>query len=289
MNANRTFFYKLHTGTLLCLMLAVSSVTAFCVHPFVSVLAFLLGTLSFLCYGKVEEWRALCRFCLPIAVCILLFNVLFNRNGVTVLFYIGDTPVLLESFLFAFFSALSFCAVTFWFSFFCLFLDADRIFLFFGGISKNFALLFSLSMALVPKTLEKYAEIKAQANETEDKRKKLTNLVLHLSTLLSWVLEDSFETAVSMKARGALLKKKRKNKNKKISLGNLFLSVFSLIMLLAPFLFAPLKRSIYPIFHLKAYFENALLPYSLLMILYSLPLLFRGWEEIKWNCIKPKN
>ncbi len=289
MNANRTFFYKLHTGTLLCLMLAVSSVTAFCVHPFVSVLACVLGTLSFLCYGKAKEWRALCRFCLPIAVCILLFNVLFNRNGATVLFYIGDDPVLLESFLFAFFSALSFCAVTFWFSFFCLFLDADRIFLFFGGISKNFALLFSLSMALVPKTLAKYAEIKAQAKETEDKRKKLTNLVLHLATLLSWVLEDSFETAVSMKARGALLKKKRKTSKRNFSFWNTLLSVFSLMMLLAPFVFAPLKRSIYPIFQLDAYFQNAFLPYSLLMILYSLPLIFKGGEELKWKSIEQKN
>lgn len=288
MNANRTFLYKLHTGTLLCLMLAVSGVTAFCVHPIVSFLSFLLGTLSFLCYGLREEWRALCRFCLPISVCLILFNVLFNRNGVTVLFYLGDTPVLLESLLYALFAALSFCAVTFWFSFFCIFLDADRIFDFVSGFSKNLAILFSLSLALVPKTLRKYAEIRTENRHADCKKGKLAQMTLNLLALFAWVFEDSFETAISMKARGALLKKKRKRTIKKLSLQDGLVFVFSLMMLFSPFLFSPLKLQIYPIFRLSAYFEGASLCYVLLSLLYALPLLYKLWEVLRWKSIQQK-
>ncbi len=86
---------------------------------------------------------------------LVLFNLLFNRNGMTVLFYIGDAAVTLESVLYAVFSALHFTGAVLWFSFYCAFLDADRVYRLFAGTSRGLAVIFSLSMALVPWLLKK--------------------------------------------------------------------------------------------------------------------------------------
>src|SRR5699024_6595280 len=209
MKTDRSFFYRLRTATLLVLLLAVSLVTMLRVHPVVSVISMCSGALSLLLYGGRGELRALLRFCLPVGLLLILFNLVFNRNGVTVLFYIGDAAVTLESILYALFTAFAFCGAVLWFSFFCTFLDSDRVYRLFARFSKGLAVIFSLSLALVPKILEKYEEIKLQERAETDKKHRFTQNILQLSALFSWVLEDSFETAVSMKARGALLKEKR--------------------------------------------------------------------------------
>ena len=287
MDVQKTFFYKVHTSALLLVMLSVSGITAFCVHPFVSFLSYVLGTLSFLCYDKRKEWCALFRFTAPIGIFLILFNLIFNRNGATVFFYLGDACVTVESILYAVCAAFSFSAITLWFSFFCYFLDADRIFLWCSGISKNFAILFSLSMSLVPKTLKKYEEIKMTGKESENQKAKLRNWMLHMSALFSWVWEDSFETAISMKARGALLKKKRKTGKCTWRMLDFLLFFFSLGMLFLPFMASALKQTIYPVFSMNMYWNvKAILPYSLVTILYLIPLFYKLWEAIQWKSIK---
>ena len=121
MKTDRSFFYRLRTATLLVLLLAVSLVTMLRVHPVVSLLSACSGALSLLLYGGRGELRALLRFCLPVGLLLILFNLAFNRNGVTVLFYIGDAAVTLESILYALFTAFAFCGAVLWFSFFCAF------------------------------------------------------------------------------------------------------------------------------------------------------------------------
>ena len=284
MKQSSTRLYKLHTGTLLCLLFAVTGVTAVCVHPFLSPLSCLMGALSLLCYGMEAELRALLRFTAPVSLLLILFNFVLNHNGATVLFYLGDFPILLESCLYAILSALSFSAIVFWFSFFCTYLDADRIFLWCAGFSKNFAILFSLSMSFVPQILKKYAQIEAQAKETENEKTKLLNLSLRLSTLLSWVLEDSFETAVSMKARGATLPIQRRKKITAHRWQDVFFMLFSFCMMLLPWLFPRLRTSVYPAFSWAAYWDKQqLVLYSCIAFLLCIPVILKIWEEVQWK------
>ena len=135
MKKDRSFFYRLKTATLLILLLTVSLVTMLRVHPVVSLLSMCSGALSLLLYGGRGELRALLRFCLPVGLLLILFNLAFNRNGVTVLFYIGDAAVTLESILYALFTAFAFCGAVLWFSFFCAFLDSDRVYRLFARFS----------------------------------------------------------------------------------------------------------------------------------------------------------
>lgn len=280
-NINRTLFYKLHTGTLLWLLLGVSVVTVTRVQPILAVLCVLSGALSFLCYGQRRELRALLHFCLPTGAVLILFNLLFNRNGMTVLFYIGETSVTLESVVYALFSALHFTGAILWFSFYCMFLDADRIYRLFSGASRGLAIIFSLSMALVPKTLQKYEQTRA-ALPASDKNNKLTANLLRLSALFSWVLEDSFQTAVSMKARGAMCNVKHTRQKYRFSVCDTVAVLFAIGVMCAVFLAPPLKAEIYPRFRLAAYMEMMWI-YVPFAFFYFMPCVVKLWEVCKWK------
>lgn len=287
MKTDRSFFYRLKTATMLILLLAVSLVTMLRVHPVVSLLSMCSGALSLLLYGGRGELRALLRFCLPVGLLLILFNLVFNRNGVTVLFYIGDAAVTLESILYALFTAFAFCGAVLWFSFFCAFLDSDRVYRLFARFSKGLAVIFSLSLALVPKILEKYEEIKLQERAETDKKHRFTQNILQLSALFSWVLEDSFETAVSMKARGALLKEKRQTQKQKATVADILLWILCVACVAIMFFSPPMLAEIYPKFRQEAYLQNNI-SYIPLFLLYFSPVIFKIWEVTKWKFIARK-
>ena len=287
MKTDRSFFYRLRTGTLLLLLLAVSLITMLRVHPVVSVLSMCSGALSLLLYGGRGELRALLRFCLPVGILLILFNLVFNRNGVTVLFYIGDAAVTLESILYALFTAFAFYGAVLWFSFFCAFLDSDRVYRLFARFSKGLAVIFSLSLALVPKILEKYEEIKLQERAETDKKHRFTQNILQLSALFSWVLADSFETAVSMKARGALLKEKRQTQKQKATVADILLWILCIACVALMFFSPPMLAEIYPKFREEAYLTNSI-SYLPLILLYFSPAVFKIWEVTKWKFIARK-
>ena len=287
MKTDRSFFYRLRTGTLLLLLLAVSLITMLRVHPVVSVLSMCSGALSLLLYGGRGELRALLRFCLPVGILLILFNLVFNRNGVTVLFYIGDAAVTLESILYALFTAFAFCGAVLWFSFFCAFLDSDRVYRLFARFSKGLAVIFSLSLALVPKILDKYEEIKLQDRAGTDKKHRFTQNILQLSALFSWVLADSFETAVSMKARGALLKEKRQTQKQKATVADILLWILCIACVALIFFSPPMLAEIYPKFREEAYLTNSI-SYLPLFLLYFSPAVFKIWEVTKWKFIARK-
>lgn len=287
MKTDRSFFYRLKTATMLILLLAVSLVTMLRVHPVVSLLSMCSGALSLLLYGGRGELRALLRFCLPVGLLLILFNLVFNRNGVTVLFYIGDAAVTLESVLYALFTAFAFCGAVLWFSFFCAFLDSDRVYRLFARFSKGLAVIFSLSLALVPKILEKYEEIKLQERAETDKKHRFTQNILQLSALFSWVLEDSFETAVSMKARGALLKEKRQTQKQKATVADILLWILCVACVAIMFFSPPMLAEIYPKFRQEAYLQNNI-SYIPLFLLYFSPVIFKIWEVTKWKFIARK-
>ena len=287
MKTDRSFFYRLKTATMLILLLTVSLVTMLRVHPVVSLLSMCSGALSLLLYGGRGELRALLRFCLPVGLLLILFNLAFNRNGVTVLFYIGDAAVTLESILYALFTAFAFCGAVLWFSFFCAFLDSDRVYRLFARFSKGLAVIFSLSLALVPKILEKYEEIKLQERAETDKKHRFTQNILQLSALFSWVLEDSFETAVSMKARGALLKEKRQTQKQKATVADILLWILCVACVAIMFFSPPMLAEIYPKFRQEAYLQNSI-SYIPLFLLYFSPVIFKIWEVTKWKFIARK-
>lgn len=278
-----TRFYQLHSGTLLlCLCMALFAAAAR-IHPIGGLLSVGFAVLSFLVYARWQELVQLLRSCLPTAAALLVFNLLFNRNGVTVLFYFGNVPVLFESLLYAVCAAFCFIGTMLWFSFYALFLDSDRVYRLLAGISGALGVVVSLSLAFVPKALEKYAEMQAERVEPQSRGQRFAGLVLRLSALFSWMLEDAFATAVSMKARGALCRCKWVRERKPICMADILCilaSAGAAIALFAP----PMRLTVYPKFMGEQYWTDGGW-YLLLAFFYALPAIFRGWEMWKWRCL----
>ncbi|MGN0520326.1 MAG: energy-coupling factor transporter transmembrane component T [Candidatus Fimenecus sp.] len=281
MNPSRTFFYKLRTDTLLVCMLSVTVTAALRIHPVSGLLSAVTAVLSYVVYGKGRELRSLLRFCAPMGGMLILFNLLFNRNGVTALFYIGDAAVTLEAVLYAVCSALVFTSTVLWFSFYCLFLDCDRVYAFLSRFSRGLGLVVSLSLSLVPKTMEKYNQMRAENTVNADKAHRFTGLILRLSALFSWVFDDAFQTALSMKARGALCVQKRQKPKVRWRAADgicILLALSAVVACFSP----PLKTAIYPRFAGTQYIDGAVW-YLPLLLLYSVPCVCKLWEVFKWK------
>ncbi|MGN0555030.1 MAG: energy-coupling factor transporter transmembrane component T [Candidatus Fimenecus sp.] len=283
MEPSRTFFYKLRTDTLLVCMLSVTVTAALRIHPVTGGISAVTAVLSYVVYGKGRELRSLLRFCAPMAGMLVLFNLLFNRNGVTALFYLGDAAVTLEAILYAVCAALAFTSTVLWFSFYCLFLDCDRVYAFLARFSRGLGLVVSLSLALVPKTLEKYTQMRTENTVNADKAHRFTGLILRLSALFSWVFDDAFQTALSMKARGALCAQKRQNPKVRWHAADgvcMLLALSAIIACFSP----PLKTAIYPRFAGAQYIDGAIW-YLPLLLFCSVPCVCKLWEVLKWKFI----
>lgn len=283
MEPSRTLFYKMHTGVLLLCMLSVTVTAALRIHPVTGTVSAVTAVLSYVLYGKGRALRSLLRFCAPMGGMLILFNLLFNRNGVTALFYLGDTAVTLESVLYAVCAALIFTSTVLWFSFYCLFLDCDRVFAFLSRFSRGLGLVVSLSLALVPKTLEKYNQMRRENTVHTDKAHRFTGLILRLSALFSWVFDDAFQTALSMKARGALCQTKRQKPKVRWRAVDCVCILVSLAALGACFS-PPLKTAMYPRFAGAQYLDGAVW-YLPLVLLYAVPCMLKLWEVLKWKFI----
>lgn len=281
MQPDRTFFYKLHTDTLLVCMLSVTVTAALRIHPVSGILSAVTAVLSYFAYGKKNELLSLLRFCVPMGGMLILFTLLFNRNGVTALFYLGDAAVTLEAVLYAVCSALVFTSTVLWFSFYCLFLDSDRVYVLLARISRGLGIVVSLSLSLIPKTMEKYNKMRTENTVNTDKAHRFTGLILRLSALFSWVFDDAFQTALSMKARGALCAGKRAKEKTRVTVADvlcILLAVSAVIACFSP----PLKLEIYPRFAGLQY-QNGAIWYLPLLGLYAVPCVFKLWEVRKWK------
>ena len=172
----------------------------------------LISFVGALLYSFLLRGRSAVRFnfglVLPLmAICVAL-NPVFNHQGVTILAYIGNNPVTLESVLYGVAAALMIGAVLLWFSCYTAVVSSDKFLWLFGRIVPAVALIFSMTLGFFPR-------YQAQAKRTAAARRGLGFDIASgglsarirsggqiLSALVSWALENAIETSDSMRARG---------------------------------------------------------------------------------------
>lgn len=280
-------FTKLNTEFQLLYLLTVFIVSVSSVNPVISAASAISAVAAVLVYCDIKYFISVLRFILPLCAAIFLFNILFNRNGVTVLFNIGDFFITKEALAFSFFSSLVFISSALWFSAFSDLIGSDKIYNVFCGISKNLAVIFSLTMSMIPNIIEKGNEIKiTQKSHTEAKSK--VGYILNISALFSRVLEDSFVTAQTMKARGALLPSKKRAKVNKLTFIDCFFALTSVIIVLFFFILKLYKYSIYPLLEFPGLDATSIVYYLFLVLYLFLPVIIFALEELKWLYMKSK-
>ncbi len=187
------YLVKLHPLVSFIFMTAAVGVTVFTRDPIL--LAFSATgsiTLAILSgAGKSVKWALLT------AVIVAVTNPLFSHNGVTVLFFIGNTAVTLESFAYGGAFGTMLCAVLLWGKCSTFYLGSDKFIWLFGKITPNLGLMLSCTLRFIPLFTDRTKEFAAVRGA--DSVKEYLNA---FSSSVSYSMEEAISAAESMKARG---------------------------------------------------------------------------------------
>ena len=182
--------------------------TMITMNPCLVVLSFLT---SFF-YSCLAEQKFLGKRFMLSALPILFFSVflmpVFYHNGVTPLFYINDMAVTLETVRYGVVMSLLLLAVIQWFQVWNIWIDSERFLYLFGSISPTLALLISMVLRFIPLLIRRFREIhdvQKGMGYTRERTSRMDRgrlLSKELSILVSWSLEHSMDTSISMEGRG---------------------------------------------------------------------------------------
>lgn len=190
---------------------AVITFSMFMMHPiFLGISLISAFTYTVVLKGKKAIYFGV--MMLPTLLLIALINPAFNHEGVTILTYVRDNPITLESILYGLATATMLIAVIMWFSAYNIIMTSDKFIYLFGKVIPGISLIFSMVLRFVPKF---QSQIKVISNGQKcigrdvtngTSIEKAKNGVKIVSIMTTWALENAIITADSMKSRGYGLK-----------------------------------------------------------------------------------
>lgn len=207
------YFAEFHPIVNFSYFAAVLLFSMFMMHPVFVILSLLTGVIYLCTLKGVRFTLRAVRFPLILAIVVAVLNPVFNHRGVSILFYnrIGN-PVTKEAIIFGIAMGMLLMAVMIWFMCYRCVMSSDKFIYLFGRIIPGFSLIISMALRYVPRFKQQFGKIR-QSRKAIGKDFTDGNLIARikifsaiLSIMISWSLENSIETADSMKARGYGLK-----------------------------------------------------------------------------------
>ena len=199
-------FSSLHPVVLFLYFCAVLGVTMFCLNPAVQLVS--LGG-ALLLNAIVDGQTKLLRRLLPLVMIPLggVINPIFSHHGQTVLFFLNNNPVTLQSFYYGLTMGGTVCAALFWLKSFSQLMSSDKLLCVFGRVSPKLALMLSLILRFVPllgrRSRDSREALQAMGLFREDNFfLKLRSRVRVFFAVAASALENGIITADSMEARG---------------------------------------------------------------------------------------
>lgn len=186
----------------------VIAFTMFFLHPVLLAIS-MAGAFSYSLYlNGAKALKFNLGIVLPSMLLVSLINPLFNHRGMTILCYVRDNPVTLESILYGLITGMMFAGILLWFSCYNAVMTSDKFIYLFGKVIPALSLIFSMVLRFVPKFKAQIGVIsRAQkcigrdiSNGTPLERSKHGLKIL--SVMTTWALENAIDTADSMKSRG---------------------------------------------------------------------------------------
>ncbi|WP_027400340.1 energy-coupling factor transporter transmembrane component T [Anaerovorax odorimutans] len=147
-------------------------------------------------------------FLLPMMVLVSIINPLFNHRGMTILFYFRDNPITMESIVYGIFTGIMFAVIILWFSCYNEVMTSDKFIYLFGKIIPALSLIFSMVLRFIPRFKEQlkivYNAQKCIGRDISSGTflERMYYGIKIFSIMITWSLENSIETADSMRSRG---------------------------------------------------------------------------------------
>lgn len=279
----RLIFSTYHPAVTVLFFGAAILFTMFTLHPIYAVIAFITSLLcEVTARGAVPTLAAL-KYRAVLFLTVLVISPVLNPLGDTTLFTVLSRPITLEAVTYAACASSMLISVLSWFASAERIIGNDRFLALFSKSAPTTALLISMIFRQVPQMIARAGEIRAarlalyggaNASATEKTRENLKVA----SVLMSWELEDSLETAASMRARGYSAEKRtayapftftvRDGLMLSYLLGMIVVSAFLVFVAMRQFRFYPQMPT------LKIWWGY--LPYALLLLT-PVFVSFKGW------------
>lgn len=237
-------------------------------------------------------------FLLPIMVITAFINPVFNHEGATIITYLPTgNPLTLESILYGLAASTMLGTIFTWFTCYNEIMTSDKFVYIFGRIIPSLSLILSMALRFVPK-FKVQIEVVSEAQRSIGRDvssggvfERIGHGITILSIMITWALENSIETADSMKSRGYGLPGRtafsiyRFDKRDKKAM--LAISLLGGYILLGGFMgglkwryFPTMKGEIFSFFSLSLWIAY--------LILYLVPIIVNRQEERQWKAIRLK-
>lgn len=180
----------------------------FLMHPILVSIS-LIGSCIYAFYLKGKKAvRFTVVYMLPIVILMAFINPLVSHDGNTVIFYINGNVVTVEALIYGIISAVMFISILIWFSSYNVIMTSDKFTYLFGKVIPSTSLIITMILRFVPR-FKKQIKVISEGQKAIGRSVKDGNIfdrINHginiISILTTWVLENSIDTADSMKARG---------------------------------------------------------------------------------------
>ncbi len=252
----------------------------------------LISIFSALAYYFCLKGREGVKYLLIVSFVFLVssfINPLFSHRGGTLLFYLfTGNPVTLESIIYGIVSSAIICSMLIWFSTFYQIMGIER---FFGAVGKfvpHVALLVSMILRFIPKYMKHYKEVSSvNGDEGEKFIRKIKRGSKVFSITTTWALENSIDTADSMKARGFGVRKRTNYSNYKIEKRDIGVMIW-IIVLAGIILWASCKDMVFTYYYPYIVYKGNIFVYILYALLCLTPVFINIREGLRWRRLKSK-
>lgn len=268
----------------------------FMMHPVMICISLFCGMCYLLYLKGPGNLLKSMRYMFIMILMIIIINPMFNHEGMTILFYLDNgNPVTKESIIYGIFMALLFMSVIIWFGCYNEVMTSDKFVYLFGRIIPHLSLTLSMALRYVPR-------FKTQFKVVRDAQKcigrditngnifvRIRNFAKIVSIMISWSLENSIETADSMKSRGYGLPgrtafsifrfDKRDGKT-------LTFMVLCTVLLLAGIIHGEAYYRYYPTFEEGLFGWKRTILYIIYGVVCLLPLIINYMEDRRWKYLE---
>ena len=183
------------------------TVTAFSPHPILHLVSFAGAALyaAFILPGK--KWLSRMALSLVLILVTAFVNPVFSHDGVTVLFFLQNNPVTLESIIFGVHLGVRIAAVTAWCMVFDSIFTGDKIYYLLSRVSHRAALLFTMTLRFIPLYAAEWKKLKDAQTAlgllpASGLFEKIRCRFAVFSALVTGSLERSVDTVIVLRSRG---------------------------------------------------------------------------------------
>lgn len=180
----------------------------FMFHPVYLVIALAASAVYALLLGGVRVLKFMVCFLLPVTAVSAAVNALVNPRGATVLLYTEHVQITEEALIYGILTGVMISAVLLWFSCFNRIMTSDKIIYLFGRMLPVISMMISMVMRFIPRFRRQIQKIsQAQRCMGRDAgngslKERISHGMGILSVMFTWALENSIDSADSMRARG---------------------------------------------------------------------------------------